>query len=301
MTLMLVDANNLYYRSWFGSRNGSHMEANGVNTGPLVIFMATLSRLIREHSPSHVAVVWDGGKSEFRTQVRPEYKANRQEQLDHAESVYNGRVLIQKFLAICAIQQVAREGFEADDVIAGFWSDAEQDIVIVSNDKDLTQLCGSNPKGHLTSVIRLSSSETGTDLWHEEEVEAHYGCTPKQLPLLMALMGDKSDNISGIPGIGPKKGLKILQESNFNTIEVLSHPKVEEHADLVRSNLALVTLRSPLGGMNLNPILEFDPVNPTDAEDWEYLLTFLTDHELHQIHDKMIENSYWVRPPNAFY
>lgn len=297
MSLMLFDGNNLYYRAWFASQKGS-MTANGVSTGPLVIFMSTLSNLVRRYGPTKVGVCWDGGKSKFRTQVRSEYKANR-DHSDYSDAVYDGRLLIQTLLALCGVPQISREGYEADDLIAGFWSTAEEPVMIVSNDKDLTQLCGANPQGFLTQVARLSSADTGTDIWGAEEVEAHYGCSPRHLPLLMALMGDTSDNIEGIHGIGPKRALKILKESNFNTIETLNHDLVWEHATLVRSNLMLINLRLPLAGMDLRPIKPFNPTGP-DHEDWPHLHKFLRQYQLNHMRSQLAEKSYWEPVATAF-
>lgn len=297
MTLMLVDANNLYYRAWFASQK-KEMSAEGTPTGTLVVFLGTLSSLIRDLRPTRVGVCWDGGKSAFRTQVRPSYKANR-DHSEYSDSMYDSRMLIQTALALMGIPQISRQGYEADDLIAGFWETAEEPVQIVSNDKDLTQLCGPNPKGHKTVAVRLSNGQTGTERWGAAEVEAHYGCEPHSLHLLMALMGDTSDNIEGIPGIGPKRALKILQDSNFNAIQMFQHPKVADHAELVRSNMMLIGLRKPLAGMALRAIKEFDPVKP-GHEDWSELEKFLKKYQLSQILHRINEDRYWEQPKNQF-
>lgn len=297
MSALLVDGNNLYYRSWFANQR-NEMSAEGTPTGCLVIFMATMSSMIRSLQPTKIGVCWDGGKSAYRTQVRASYKANR-DHSDYSDAVYGGRVLVQTALALCGIPQISRQGYEADDLIAGFWYGAEDPVTIVSNDKDLLQLAGPNPQGHDTRVIRVSTGDVVTDAWGPDEVLKHYGCSPAQLALLMALMGDKADNIEGIPGIGPKRALKILNESNHNTIGVLNHPKVVDHAQLVRSNLMLISLRMPIAGMDLRPIKPFDPVQP-GHQDWEHLEKFLNQYQLKQIKTKITEDRYWSQPQNTF-
>lgn len=294
---MLVDANNLYYRAWHGAQ-GRDMTADGVSTATLVLFMATLSRLVRDWTPTKLSVVWDGGKSRYRTALRSEYKATR-DHSDEGPELWETQLLVRTLLVLMGVQQDACDGFEADDVIAGYWHMSDTPVRIVSNDKDLTQLCGGNPQQQWCDVLRLSSSNTESVLWGAKEVKEHFGCWPTEVPLLLALMGDKADNIEGIYGIGPKKAIKIMEESGFNVVKVLEHPKVKDHAELIKDNLMLTNLRAPLPGMNLKPLGDFKPVLP-GHQDWRELEYFLKKYKLTTILTKLRERTYWKSSPRVF-
>lgn len=190
---------------------GVSLQAGQVPTGPLFMFLSSLSRRLREFEPTHVAVAWDGLNGRYyRTQVFPEYKAGR-------EPFHGGPQfeLASEACRAAGIFQHSADTSEADDVIGTMWRmmrlgknppmpDAE--IAIFSDDADLRQLVDDH------TVVYSVNDERPWDL---QRVRDHYGCEPDQVPMLRALAGDKSDGIPGIEGIGPKKGLKILGEADW--------------------------------------------------------------------------------------
>ncbi|MFE4863283.1 hypothetical protein ACFRBW_39690, partial [Streptomyces sp. NPDC056670] len=199
---LLVDGNNLLIRAVEATRRVAMNSPDGTDTSALVVFTSTLSRYIREVRPYKVAVVWDATSSHFpnwRQAIYPEYKPTGPD--DYRRK---SRALVYDFLELAGVVQLAVAGQEADDLIGAFWRDYDQPMTILSNDKDLLQLVGQNPHGALCDQIRISSADTDTDYWAADRVEEYYGCTPAQLPLVLSLWGDSSDNIPGVPRIGVK-------------------------------------------------------------------------------------------------
>ena len=201
-TFYAIDGNNLFHRA--AHTNTDMTSSDGTNTGPLTVFCSMIHSIRRDFSPDMIMVAFDTGGRGGRNDLYPEYKAHR---ADHEE------IDAQIPLAIGAVQAmglsvVTHDDFEADDVIATYVRDAEAagySVTIVSSDKDLLQLCSDN-------VMRLTTG-FGANTWYgPEEVTAKYGVPPARMGDLLALMGDKSDNVPGVKGIGPKTAAALLQE-----------------------------------------------------------------------------------------
>lgn len=213
MRIMLIDGNNLLMRAVFAAERVP-LQADGVPTAALLIFINLLSRHIKEEEPTHVVLCWDGGRSAYRTQMYPAYKANRGPSAANQDD--NGPFSQAKeFLALAGIHYVERGGWEADDLIAAYWQNARRDypdaeVVILSGDKDMLQLLDAQ-----TTQVRPVSAPP-TDRWDAARVFGHYGVPAEHLSKAMALIGDTSDNIPGVRGIGPKKADKILLLANYD-------------------------------------------------------------------------------------
>lgn len=196
-----------------------------------MLFHSMLRKQIRRTNPDNLVVFWDDGK-ERGASLSPSYKANRTE----AEHTPTGHfALASHFCHLSGIACYQWEGKEADELIAAAWRDRQGDMVILSGDKDLLQLVGDG----VTQYRPGSEPEE----WDDKTVRDEYGCEPQHLPMLMALAGDVSDNIEGVPSVGRKTAATILTECDNDWDKVRKHPKVLDSADTADLSLRLIGLR----------------------------------------------------------
>jgi DNA polymerase-1 len=293
--MLLVDGNNLLMRAFFaGKKTG--MSQDGILTGPLLIFINTLAKHIREEQPSRVAVAWDGGRSAKRTALDEDYKGTREfapNLHEFRQSVFS---LAHEFCTLAGVYQFMAAGVEADDLISSWWGHDIPDrapgheITILSSDKDFLQLLGRNPFGVITSLVRLSSGGAGTDRWTEERMREEYGFSPTDWPLVTALTGDVIDHVPGVPGVGPKTAAKILRESEWDLERALAHPRLSGHAEQVRTSLKLVDLRTPF--LELDPPPPWRPTRSTDIGSTQ-LKGFLDLYGLTSVTQRLASDTLW--------
>lgn len=294
MTHLLVDGNNLAMRSIHAmARSG--LSADGVATGPLLVFVNGLSRLVREESPARLVVCWDRGPSAMRTALYPAYKAHRQvadhEADEHKRTAFG---LMKEFCALAGLHQIDRDGYEADDLIAWYcWgAPITTTTVIASSDKDFLQLLDNGSHtGKVVEQVRLSSGGAETDRWTSQRVQDEYGCNPWRLTDAMALAGDTSDGIPGVPRFGMKTAIKVLAKADWD-LDAVNHPKVVELRDQVEVARRLVDLCTPPEGLHLPPLPPFEPTRPGTAL-WQPLLSFLQRYQLETIKARLYEDALW--------
>lgn len=293
MKTLLVDGNNVAVRAIFAAKS-SGMSSHGTPTGALLIIINTLSRHIREEKPDRVGVFWDAPGRDWRKDLDPEYKANRNTAHDdYRDDTFH---LAKEFLTLSGIPHEERRGYEADDLIAAHWRSIpktgdDDSIVILSSDKDFMMLLGRNPQGVETEQVRLSSSGTPTDRWDEARVMDELRYWPRHIPLLMALSGDTSDNIPGVPRFGMKTAAKVLAASGWS-LEGIDDPRVVEHWDRVQTNLALVDLRSPIASLVIDPLPPFRPSDPTTGL-YTALVKFLINYEMKSVLSRVHDQTLW--------
>ncbi|MGA5598439.1 5'-3' exonuclease [Streptomyces cellulosae] len=292
---LLIDGNNLLIRAVEATRRSAMHSDDGTDTSALVVFVKTVSRHIRTLGPHRVSVLWDQNSAEspnWRNHLYPAYKANR----PTAPDAYRrgSRLLAREFLQRAGIHQHAIPGFEADDLIGAYWRREPGDLVILSSDKDLAQLIGPTPLGGTCSQIRLSSANTPTDTWTTTQVQEHFGCTPEQLPWVLALAGDASDNIPGVPKIGLKFAVKHMAAAGWNIHEV-DHPGIQAHLEDAHLFHQLVNLRTPWenSATDLPRIPLFMPVRPGPDDAWRSLWQFLDDLQLRQFQRQLMSLELW--------
>lgn len=290
MTLLLVDANNVAMRSLHAmARTG--LSADGIPTGPLLGFINAVAKHVKEERPRAVAVCWDGGRSERRVALDESYKAHRLAGPPEVEDVkYSVFHMAKEFCTLAGLHHVERTGYEADDLIAHYWRvrNPGERTVILSSDKDFLQLVGRR-----TEQVRLSSSDTATDRWTEERVAYEYGVSPEVLRYVLALAGDVSDNVPGVPRVGVKTAVRILLRHEFDWEAVLADPKVEPHRERVEKNLELVDLRSDRDrGLVLPPVPSFSPTAPGSLL-YEPLLSFLTKYQMKGVQSRFFADTLW--------
>jgi 5'-3' exonuclease len=288
--ILLVDGDNLLVRAVIATE-GSAMSSGDIETGPTMIFINTLSRYIREVRPTRVVVCWDHGPCHWRVKLHPGYKANRAEPTEeHASRRGNARKLTRQFLSVAGIHHVRRPGWEADDLIGAYWRRHRDDAYkfILSNDKDLLQLVD-----RITVQIRLSSADTPTDIWDGLRVFGKYGCSRDELPKAMALIGDDSDGIPGVHGIGPKRAVALLQRANWDLARI-KDPRVQEKASEVAVWHRLINLREEPEGeaLPLPAIPRFVPIK-AGMSGYSELVRFLDSFAMLSVQRRLHEGRLW--------
>jgi DNA polymerase-1 len=276
-----------------GSPRGMH--ANGSRTGPLLLFINSLARLIRVHQPSHVLVALDGLQARsWRQSLVPSYKKDRPEPPSQESGEYR---LAASFCLGAGIATLCHEGYEADDVIAYAYRRLLQDraglpMVIASDDADLHQLAG-------PGTIQVSLSEHGrtvTDAW----VRHTYGCEPYRLPRLKAVAGDKSDGVEGIKGVGLVKALALLQRTRWVLLNI-EHKAFQDSVTLERElclNEDIFELRNGIHAIWMEPGMEEyqmwqETRWPSPVPTREALRKFLDRYELASVSARLEAGRLW--------
>ncbi|MEV4825950.1 DNA polymerase I [Micromonospora sp. NPDC049274] len=203
--LLLVDGHSLAYRAFFALPVENFSTTTGQPTNAVYGFTSMLINVLRDEQPTHIVVAFDVSRRSFRTEKYAEYKAGRSE----TPTDFKGQVsLVKEVLAALQIPVVEKEGFEADDVIATLACQARDQgmsVLISSGDRDAFQLVDDQitvlyPRKGVSDLARMDPAA----------IEAKYGVGPQQYRDLAALVGETSDNLPGIPGVGPKTAAKWI-------------------------------------------------------------------------------------------
>ncbi|MCY7755469.1 DNA polymerase I [Bacillus haynesii] len=248
--LVLVDGNSLAYRAFFALPLLSNEK--GIHTNAVYGFTTILIKMLEEEKPTHMLVAFDAGKTTFRHKTFKEYKGGRQKT---PPELSEQLPFIRELLDAYQISRYELENYEADDIIGTLAKSAEKDgfeVKIFSGDKDLTQLATEG-----TTVAITKKGITDVEYYTPEHVREKYGLTPEQIIDMKGLMGDSSDNIPGVPGVGEKTAIKLLKQ--FHTVEELlssidevSGKKLKEKLEefkeqaLMSKELATITTEAPL-------------------------------------------------------
>ena len=203
--IMILDGNSLLFRAFYALP--PLKTKKGQYTNAVYGFLSMLYKIIDTYSPEYLCVAFDPEKPTFRHEKYKDYKANRQKAPNELVQQFQ---LIRDVLDVHNIKRVEVEGFEADDVSGTFACAAKEqgaDVYLVTSDKDYLQLIDENVKVILTKKGITNTVEMNLNSMGEE-----YGLTPEQFVDLKALMGDSSDNIPGVKGVGEKTALKLMQE-----------------------------------------------------------------------------------------
>jgi DNA polymerase-1 len=200
-TLYLVDGSSYIYRAYFAIR---HLTSpTGHPTNAIYGFIQMLLKLLKDYKPEHVAVVFDAGRTTFRTEMYPDYKANRVAMPDDLRMQMEP---IREVVRAFNIPTLELQGFEADDIIgtlAGRFAAQGGEVVVVTGDKDLMQIVTDNIS--LLDTMKMKESRI-------PEVVERFGVGPELVIDILGLAGDSSDNIPGVPGIGEKTATKLILE-----------------------------------------------------------------------------------------
>jgi DNA polymerase-1 len=268
MRVYLIDGYSLLYRAFYALPQ-SIATTSGLPTNALYGFTSMVLKLLDSEEEVGIGVVWDAGKPAFRTEIFPEYKAQRTSmpeelkvQLDHLDQI----------LDAMNIPAIRAEGFEADDALATLSKGVPEgvELMIVTGDQDAMQLVNGNVK-----VLRTTRGVSETKEYGRDEVIEEYGVTPEQIPDYKALVGDSSDNIPGVKGIGPKGAANLLKE--FGTVENLyqnldkvsakgTRKKLEEGRESAFVSLELAKMRFDVPVEFDTEELRFEGISPESRE-----------------------------------
>ncbi|WP_339611286.1 DNA polymerase I [uncultured Planktosalinus sp.] len=234
--LFLLDAYALIFRGYYAFIKNPRINSKGMDTSAIMGFMNSLLDVIRREKPDHLAVCFDKGGSDVRNELYSEYKANRDAT---PEPIMIAIPYIQDILKAMHIPVVVLPGCEADDVIGTLAKQAEKEgykVYMVTPDKDFAQLVSEN-----IFMYRPARMGNGIEIWGIPEVQKKFGVKrPEQVIDFLGMMGDASDNIPGLPGVGEKTAKKFIAEfetmenllANTDKLKVKMKEKVEENAEL---------------------------------------------------------------------
>ncbi|MFZ1322125.1 MAG: DNA polymerase I [Ignavibacteria bacterium] len=278
--LFLIDAMAVIYRAYFAMISNPLINSKGKNTSAVFGFVNSLLKILDEQSPDHIAVCFDTAAPTFRHKEFPAYKAQRDEiPSDMPWQIEKVKEVIKAF----NIPMIELEGFEADDIIGTLVKQAEKEDVIsymVTPDKDYMQLVSDK-----VFMFKPARTQYGTDneIIDSEGVVKKFGVPPDKVIEVLGLMGDASDNIPGIKGIGEKTAAKLIQEfgsieNMYNNIDKITKPKLKENIETQKKeallSYRLVTIKTDvpldINFHNLNKKPEDAPLLSALFEELEF-------------------------------
>lgn len=244
--LFLLDAYALIFRGYYALIKNPRINSKGMDTSAIMGFMNSLFDVIKREKPDHLAVCFDKGGSAERTEMFEAYKANRDETPD---AIRLAIPYIQDILKAMHIPSVVLEGWEADDIIGTLSKQAEKEdykVFMVTPDKDFGQLVSEN-----IFMYRPARMGNGIEIWGIPEVQKRFGVErPEQVIDYLGMMGDASDNIPGLPGVGDKTAKKFIEEfgsmenllANTDKLKGKMKEKIEENKELGILSKKLATI-----------------------------------------------------------
>ena len=235
--VIIIDGNSLMYRAFYGIRVLT--TSKGVYTNAVFGFTNMLFNLVDQYQPDYIGVAFDLKGPTFRHEIYADYKANRQKTPEELLPQFQ---LLKSLLRAMNIAIYEMEGYEADDILGTFSNLAKNHdfhALLVTGDRDALQLVSQD-----VTVLLNRRGTTDMQIFDPEEVEKVYGLRPDQIIDLKALMGDSSDNIPGVPGVGEKTALKLLSQYStlehvYDNIDQISGKRLRENLNLYREQAFL--------------------------------------------------------------
>ncbi len=237
--LLLLDGHSLAYRAFFALPVDNFSTSTGQHTNAVYGFTSMLINVLRDEQPTHVGVAFDVSRKTFRSEEYVEYKANRSKSPDE----FSGQVsLIKEVLGALRITTIEKDGFEADDVIGTLATQALAEgfeVLICTGDRDSFQLVSDR-----STVLYPSRGVSEMARMTPEAVQEKYGVPPARYPEIAALVGETSDNLPGVPGVGPKTAAKWISQydgldnviNNADQIKGKAGDSFREHlGDVIRN------------------------------------------------------------------
>ena len=237
--LLLIDGHSVAYRAFFALPVENFSTTTGQHTNAVFGFTSMLINVLRDEQPTHVGVAFDVSRKTFRTEEYAEYKGNRAKSPDE----FKGQVtLIKDVVAALGITSFEKDGFEADDIIGTLATQAQaagMEVLICTGDRDALQLVSDTttvlyPRKGVSDLARMTPAA----------VEEKYGVTPEHYPEIAALVGETSDNLPGVPGVGPKTAAKWINQhgslealvADVDAVPGKAGESLREHLDSVLRN-----------------------------------------------------------------
>ena len=284
--LLLLDGHSLAYRAFFALPVENFSTTTGQHTNAVYGFTSMLINVLRDEQPTHLAVAFDVSRQTFRLEEYPEYKAKRNKTPGEFSSQLP---LIEEVLDALRIPFLKKDGYEADDIIATLVTQAvaaDMDVLILTGDRDSLQLVTPTstvlyPMRGVSDLARMTP----------EAVESKYGVTPARYPELAALVGEDSDNLPGIPGVGPKTAAKwIAQYDGLDNVITHADEIKGKAGDNLRDHLGDVIRNRRLNALVRDLDLDFVPADlamrPWDRQEVHTLFDGL---EFRVLRDRLFE------------
>ncbi len=264
----IVDGSALAYRSYFAFIKNPLINSKGVNTSAVYGFTSALLRIIKNEDPTSLVVVFDSPEPTFRHQAFPAYKATREKM---PEELVNQLPLIEKTAETLGIPVIKKSGFEADDIMGALALKAAKHgytVYLVTGDKDFMQLVDD------ARIMMYSLKKKGDEheILDRNGVINKLGVPPEKVVEVMGLMGDSSDNIPGVPGVGPKTAVDLINkygsiEGVYEHLDEISKKalkeKLKKHKDdvLISRRLAMIATDLPIDDIKLESLKRAEPDN----------------------------------------
>ena len=275
-TTMLIDAFSQIFRSFYAIRQLNNKRGEPVNA--LYLMTKMLLQLERDYTCSYGALLFDCGKVKFRLELHPEYKSNRPPM---PEDLKSQMPAIEEMSSAFGWPLLRAENYEADDLIGGFAQKITSGVLIVTSDKDLSSLVNDH-----VNLLKPARSGGGFQKCGIDEVVRDFGVVPELIPDYLALLGDNVDNINGVPGIGPKSAVELLNK--FGAVDSWYSPdgsekfadskfasKLAGKRELLKRNLGLTRLKCDLPE-------EFSDISHTLTKkqpDWQKIADICADND----------------------
>ena len=269
--LVLIDGNSIMNRAFYGIMGSKMLTTkDGKYTNAIYGFLAILFKTLEDIQPQYIAVAFDLKGPTARHKMYEGYKANRH---GMPEELAEQMPVIKDVLRAMHIDIIEKEGYEGDDILGTLAKYGEKqglDVTILSGDRDTFQLASD----HITIRIpRTKGGKTETENYDRAKVLEEYGLEPEQLIEVKALQGDTSDNIPGVPGIGPKTAIALIQK--YHSVEEL-YQKIEAGEDDLKgkqkeniiNNKEMAELSRKLGEINIQVPIE-DTLEEIKVEEWD--------------------------------
>ncbi|MDO4243881.1 MAG: DNA polymerase I [Actinomyces sp.] len=288
--LLLIDGHSMAFRAYFALPVDSFTTSTGQTTNAVHGFVSMFLSLLEQEEPTHVAVAFDLPGGTFRTEEYDQYKATR----DETPAPFVGQVeLVDEVLSAMRVRTVTAEGFEADDILATLAARGQEEgmeVLICSGDRDsfqtVTERCTVlYPVKGVSTMRRMTPAE----------VEERYGVPPQRYPHLAALVGESSDNLPGVPGVGPKTAAKWI--NLYDGLEgVIAHAdqikgkagqSLRDHLDDVLRNRRLNHLRTDLE-LGIDPLRDL-AVRGADRTELARVMEVLEFRTLHQRAERVLD------------
>lgn len=282
---MIIDGSSLIFRAFYAIRHLTNKD--GIFTNGVYGFLSMYYKVVDEYKPDSICVVFDRSAPTFRHKDYEAYKGNRDKAPSELSSQFG---ILKDILNSLNVKFEEQDGYEADDIagtLAKKAQDENYEVLLVTGDRDYLQLVDKN-----IEVLLTKRGITNVDMYDEEKIEEVYGITPSQLIDVKGLMGDNSDNIPGVPGVGEKTALKLIKEYGsienvYDNIDKLSGKALKKNLE---ENETLAYLSKKLGTIFLDV--------PMDLNIEQYEIKEPNYDDLKEKYEKLEFNTFMKDLPN---
>ena len=269
--LLLIDGNSIMNRAFYGIMGSKMLTTkDGKYTNAVYGFLAIMFKIMEDLNPDYMAVTFDLKGPTARHKMYSEYKANRH---GMPNELAEQMPMIKEVLKAMNIDIVQKEGYEGDDILGTLAKYGEEnglDVTILSGDRDTFQLATNKTT---IRIPRTKAGKTETEDYNKSKIIAEYELEPKKLIEVKGLQGDTSDNIPGVPGIGPKTAINLIKQ--FGSIDKL-YESIEKETDGLKgkqrenliNNKEMAFISRDLGKIDINVPIE-DTLENLKVEEWD--------------------------------